>query len=459
MTYRLTFPFLAALLLSACAAAPELDGAPTAAMRAAEFQPASGAPQVIAQPGSAWRLDFGDAGLARMLAEADAGGLDVASARARFKAADLTYAQQRRDSSGMTPGASVSAGREGLTINASLGIEPDLAGRFDAALRGGALEHAASGIDLWLARRTLAREVTLGWIALAEARTRAARLGAEIAAEDRAIALLEARLAAGEITSSELAARRQTRSQARAQEASAATQIGLAEARLRSLGARTIPAAISLKSAQRPALGAQTDLAHAASIPEVCAAFLRFHAADAARAQTLADARPRLVATSSLSVTARSLAALASGNVLALGNMVSLEGTLVDGGAARAQLDQARVSVAQAEIEWLRAVGQAEIAALESVAARQNAEVALDGALESWRAADAELGRVQLRRDAGLADGLDLAEAERARLGAQREIDSARADAFRAAATGYETLPARVPACAPAPRTQPSRSL
>ncbi|ARJ69712.1 TolC family protein [Paracoccus contaminans] len=442
------FPALtlsAALLCSACAALPELDGKPVTAQRLADFQLAS-AP--------VWTMDFGDGGLRRMLAEADAAGLDAASARARFRAADLALDQARADR-GLGHSADGSAERTSLALNASLRFEPDLAGKFEAALRAAMLEHSASGLDLLIARRTLAREVTQGWVALAEARTEAARASGDIAAEERSLSLLRLRRAAGEITGTDIAAREQALVRARADAAGASGRTALAEARLRALGVRTIPPAIALKGAARPKVPARTDLAATQAVPGVYAAWLRFHAADASRAdasraEALAASRPRLVVTSSIAATARTLAGLVAGNGAAVTNAVRLEGAILDNGAARRNLDKARLSVAQAEIDWLRARNQSEIAALEAVTARQTAEAGLDAALSGWKNASADLARVRARQVAGEADALELAEAERAVATAQRDIDRARAEAFRAAAALNDALPPPVAGCAAA---------
>ncbi|WP_322894185.1 MULTISPECIES: TolC family protein [unclassified Yoonia] len=446
---RFTTLALTALLLSACAAAPELDGRPVTAQRAADFQSSL---QTTVAP--VWTLDFGDAGLRRMLAEADATGLDAASARARFRAADLAL-DQVRSSAGLGATAGFGADNKALSVTGALRYEPDLTGRIDAALQAASLDHTASGLDLLIARRTLARAVTQGWVALAEARGDVARAAETISADQNAIVLLRLRRDAGEITGADLAARNQALIRAQAASAGAAGRVALAEARLRALGVQTIPAAISLKSATRPALSARTDLAATQATPAVCTAWLRFQASDATRAQTLAETRPRLVLTSSLSATATTLAGLITGNAAAVTNVVRLEGNLLDSGQSRRTIDRARLSVAQAEIDWLRARNQAEITALEATTARQSAEAGLDAAIAAWRNARDDLDRVRARLDAGQADALDLAEATRGLNAAQADIDRTRAEAFLAAAALHDALPPVLPGCdattAPAP--------
>ncbi|MFN4154216.1 MAG: TolC family protein [Paracoccaceae bacterium] len=444
----------AALLVSACAAFPELDGKPVAATRAVEFQ-ASG---TRAGDAPVWALDFGDSALRRMLAEADRVGLDAASARARFRAADLALDQVR---AGSGPGyaSDASAERGKLAVNASLRFEPDLAGRFDAALRAATLEHSASGLDLMMARRTLAREITQGWVALAEARGDAIRAGTDIAAEENALRLLRLRRDAGEITGADLAARDQAVVRARADAAGAAGRVALAEARLRALGVQKVPPAISLKRASRPAVPARTDLAATQATAPVCAAWLRFRAADASRAEALAAARPRLVVTSSLSATAKTLAGLIAGNAVAVTNSVRIEGNILDNGQSRRTVDRARLAVAQAEIEWMQARNRADISALEAVTARQSAEAGLDAALSGWRNARADLDRVRARQVAGVADALDLAEAERGLTSAQQGVDRSRAEAFRAAAALHDALPPVAASCTSATAPVPAQTL
>lgn len=444
----------AALLVSACAAFPELDGQPVAAHRAADFQVSPD----LGDAAPVWALDFGDPALRRMLAEADGGGLDAASARVRFRAADLAL-DQVRATHAQAPTAAFGFGDSTASLTASLGYEPDLAGRFDAALRAATLDHRASGLDALIARRTLAREVTQGWVGLAVARTELRRTSEVIDAKQAAIAILRQRRAAGEITGADLAAREHALIRARADAVGARGAVAVAAARLHALGVQTVPDAISLRSATRPDLPERTDLAATQAIPAVCIAWLRFHAADARRAETLAEARPRLVVTSSLSATASTLASLISGNAVALANTVRLEGAILDNGAARRRLDQGRLSVAQSEIDWLQARNQAEIAALAAVTARHSAEAALDVALMAWLASQSDLDRVRARQAAGLADALDLIEAESALASAQSDVDRSRAEAFLAAAALYGALQSGLAGCDITPAPAPAQSM
>lgn len=434
MKRLLPFALIASTAIAGCAAFPELDGKPVTANRAAEFN-------LVQAP--VWGLDFGDAGLRRMLAEADSGGLDAAAARARFRAADLTL-QQAGAAAGIQPAADLAAqagGSRMFSANASLRYEPDLTGRFDASLRAARLEHQASGVDLMIARQLLAREVAQGWVALGEARLTASRAAGDVAVEDRALTLLRARRNAGEATGADLASREQALIAARTTAATSQGQIALAEARLRALGVRNIPGSVPLKTARRPAIGAQTDLGATAAAPAVCAAWLRFRASDAARAEALAASRPRLVVTSSLAATAKTLAGLVAGNATAITNSVRLEGALVDAGETRNRVDNARLNVAQTEIAWLQVRQQAEIAALEAVIARRGAEAALDAALSGYQAATTDRDRVRARHAAGVADGQELAETERSIAAAQRSVDQARAEALRAAVALHAALP------------------
>lgn len=429
----------ASIALAGCAAFPELDGKPVDAVPVSAFQRSES---------PVWTMNFGNAGLGRMLAEADTAGLDVASARARMLAADMALAQSGRQA-GVVPQASFSAQRKSLSVNAGLTFEPDLAGRFDAALRAAKLEHQASGLDLLIARRQMGRAVAEGWVALAEARATAARSDTDIAAEANAIGQLRARVAAGETTGADLAAREQALVSARVTAAEAKGNVALATARLRALGVRTVPRATSLKDARRPAPARQTDLRATSATPAVCAAWLRFRASDAQRAEALAASRPKVVVTSSLAATAATLSGLIAGNAAAVTNSIRLEGDLVDNGASRSRLDQARVGVAQAEIGWLQAASQAEIAALEAVVAQQGAEAGLDAALRGYGVSAAERKRSEARYAAGEADGLERAEAARALASAQRSIDTARASALRAAIAVHATLPPPVAGCGP----------
>lgn len=439
-------PFVAALILSGCAL-PDLDGQPTTAIRAADLA-------VAASP--VWLLDFGDAGLRRMLAEADVNNLDVASARVRVRIADLAlaqsgaasglqtsgtgqYAAQATDPLGSNTSTSRTAGTS-VSTDLSIRYEPDLTGRLAAALQASTFERAANGLDLVTARRTIGMAVVNGWIALAEARSQVARVDTRIRLTETIIPALRARAQNGETTGAELTARLQDLTEARIARAEASGQIALAEARLRALGVETMPTHIQLRNINRPQVPARTDLSRVSGRPDVCAAWLRYHAADASRAQTLASTRPRVVVTSSLSSTARTLAGLLSGNVAAISNSVTIEGAFVDDGSARRQVDQARIGVASAEIAWLQALSAAEIATLEAGIDLQGAEARLNTRLSAYRLLSSELERARLRRAGGVASSLEVADAEFSLVAAQLEIDAARAAAFRAAARWYDVF-------------------
>lgn len=427
----LRFPVAAALLgatiLSGCAAFPELDGQPTGAIRANALL-ASGP----AAPALSF-VDFGDATLRRMLAEADLNGLDVAAARGRARAADLVTAQA---GAGRAPQLSVSGGggRDGYNSGLSVSFDPDLAGRMEAQLTAAQLESQAAGIDVLIARRVLAREVVTGWVALAEAQTVQARSGERLALADRDLALVRARLAGGEVVGTSLGEALSRQTAARQAAAGASGQIALAGARLRALGVRTVPGSVSLRNVSLPSVPARSDLSRLDARPEVCAAFLRFHASDASRAEALRASRPKLVATGSLSAAAKTLAGLVSGNPLALAASLSVDGAVLDGGAARNRLDQARLNVAQAEIAWLQARSRAEIATLEAAVELIGARDALDATRSAYGVADAERTRARARKAAGVEDGSAVLSAETALLDAQIAVDAARARAVRAAA-------------------------
>ncbi|NSX55404.1 TolC family protein [Parasulfitobacter algicola] len=438
---------LLSVALSGCALPPDLDGRPTDAVRAADL---------AVSEASVWSLDFGDAGLRRMLTEADIGGLDVAAARARARAADLALAQARAStglrlggSSRITAGTETQFGpdnggetetRRNIGIELTAEYEPDLTGRLDAALAAARLEWQAEGLDLFAARRTLAKAVTEAWIALAEARTQATRAAEQVRLTEAVIPALRARAEGGESTGADLASRLQDVTQARVTAAEATGRVALAEARLRALGVQTIPGRIPLRDLRRPAIAARTDLSRVANRPDVCAAWLRFRAADAERAAVLRDTRPRLVVTGSLASTSRTLAGLLAGNAAVLASTVRLEGTLLDDGTARRQVDRARLGVASAEIAWLRARMTAEITALEASVDLQAAEARLTARLASYRLLAADLDRVRARRNAGLDGDLELAESRLALANAQTDIDAARATAFRAAVERHDAM-------------------
>lgn len=434
---------LALVALTGCAAFPELDGQPVTAIPAAALQLAT-----PTEPRLSF-ADFGDAGLRRMLAEADLNGLDLAAARGRAIAADMALAQTGQ---GRAPqvGISGSGARRSVSAGLSVSFDPDLAGRMDAALAAARYEAQAAGVDLVIARRMLAREVATGWVALGEAQTAGARSQARADLATRQVAMLRAQVAAGEITGSALTDALSRQTAARQDAAQAGAQAALATARLRALGVRQVPAQVSLRQAELPRVPDQSNLARMDHRPEVCAAWLRLHAADASRAEALRAARPRLVASGSVNAAAQTLAGLISGNPLALAASLSVDGAVFDGGQSRNRVDQARLGVAQAELGWLQARSRAEIALLEAAVDLNAAREGLAAAREGYNAADAERTRIRARQAAGVEDGLAVVSADIAVLDAQIAVDQARARAFRAAAIWNDASGTAPTPCHPA---------
>ena len=433
MSDRGLMAIMAAALLSGCASFPELDGKPIGALRASDLQRPLPQEMVITVK------DFGDPGLRRMIAEADVNGLDLAAARARAMLADLALAQAATARMPQ-PSGNAALTDKAATVNLSLGLEVDLSGRIASAIRTAELEHQAAGVDLLIVRRALLREVIQAWIALGEARTAAARAEARRTLAQRQVEIVKVRVAAGEDTVASLTAALQRVANAEESAAQAPGQIALAEARLRALGVKTIPARIDLGSVSLPTLPDHTDLGLARGRPEVCLAFLQFKAADSARADALLATRPRLVVTSSATQTARSLASLISGNLATLATSVSLEGALFDNGDARRRVDRARIATAQAEIAWLQAQARGEIAILDATVELAGARAALTAARSGHAAAEAELIRSKARKAAGEADAGGLIEAELAVLDAQVAIDATRARAIRSAVLWQDAM-------------------
>jgi multidrug efflux system outer membrane protein len=431
---------LACALFAGCAAFPELDGKPVAALRAADLR------QPLAHEMPSPMQDFGDADLRQMIFEANVNGLDLAAARGRAMLADMTIAQARNTRLPQ-PAGNLSLTEAAATAALSVSFEPDLSGRIASAIRTAGIEHQAAGIDLLLARRILVREVTLGWVALGEAQRAAAFAQTRAEISRQLVPIVEARIAAGDVTGNALTEALQRAVAAQTSAAQTLGQIALAEARLRALGVLTIPKSVKLRDIALPDVPSKTNLGPAASRPEVCQAFLNFKAADSARASALLESRPRLVLTGSLTQTAKSLSGLLSGNLAPLASSVSLEGALLDGGQSRNRVDQARIAGAQAEIAWLQAQSRAEIAILEAALELSGANAALTAAREGYLAAETELARAKARKAAGESDLSSLIDAELAVLDAQMAVDTSRAATVRAAATWHDSYAAEYKKC------------
>lgn len=429
------------VLMAGCASFPELDGKSVSPMQAAELQRSLPQEMPIDMP------DLGDAGLRQMIAEADVNSLDMAEARARAMVADLAFAQAGAARLAQPSGTATQT-EEASSVNLSISYEVDLSGRIAAAQRAAALEHKAAGVELMMARRMLMREIALGWVMLGEARMAAARADERVELARARLPIVQARVAAGEVTAASLTEVLQLSVAAEDDAARAQGQIALAEARLHALGARTIPQEIRLGDVRLPEVPVTTDLGRIRARPEVCIAFLQFRAADAARAEMLLSKRPRLVLTGSLNQTARTLAGLLSGNIAPLATSVALEGAILGNGEARRQVDRARIAAAQAEIAWLQAQSRGEIAILEAAVELTGAKAALDAALAGYKATETEMARSKARIAAGEDDLGRQIEAELALLEAQATVDLSRTRAVRAAIIWQDALgpdPSRCP--------------
>ena len=422
-------PLLLALLTTACASPAGRLSSWADAPPEAQLAPAS--------PLAAWWQRWDDAPLHALIEHALQASPTVRQAQAALRQA---RAQVEVQTANLSPGldASTSAQRSrannqsGNRFQAGLDArwEWDVWGRLEAGVEASQAEAQASQANLAQTQVTLAAEVALQYINLRSLQTRLEIAQRNLASQHETLQLTDWRVQAG--LSSALVSE-----QARASTEQTAAQIpqlhsSLAQARHR-LAVLTgqAPAALdTLLADARPIPQPAADLARALPAetlrqrPDVYMAEERIRAALARVAQADAARYPSFRLGGSIGLSALTLGTLGTGAAVANALLASVSVPLLDGGAARAQVQVQEAALEQARIAYQATV----LTALQEV---EDALVALQGDRErlarlqaAAQAAENAALFAQQRYRSGLIDFQSVLETQRTLLSTQDSVAS-----------------------------------
>ena len=422
-------PLLLALLTTACASPAGRLSSWADAPPEAQLAPAS--------PLAAWWQRWDDTPLHALIEHALQASPTVRQAQAALRQA---RAQVEVQTANLSPGldASTSAQRSrannqsGNRFQAGLDArwEWDVWGRLEAGVEASQAEAQASQANLAQTQVTLAAEVALQYINLRSLQTRLEIAQRNLASQHETLQLTDWRVQAG--LSSALVSE-----QARASTEQTAAQIpqlhsSLAQARHR-LAVLTgqAPAALdTLLADARPIPQPAADLARALPAetlrqrPDVYMAEERIRAALARVAQADAARYPSFRLGGSIGLSALTLGTLGTGAAVANALLASVSVPLLDGGAARAQVQVQEAALEQARIAYQATV----LTALQEV---EDALVALQGDRErlarlqaAAQAAENAALFAQQRYRSGLIDFQSVLETQRTLLSTQDSVAS-----------------------------------
>lgn len=437
-------PVLLAVLLSGCAHTPGTATPPSSSMATAIPAEWSGGTHSAATNPIAlvsWWQHLGDATLQSLIDQALQANPQLQQAQAALQQARAQVQVQSAiqapsvDASGSVQRSRAGGGSSSNRFQAGLDArwEWDVWGRLDAGLNASQADARASQATLAQTQVTLAAEVALNYINLRSLQARLQIAQRNLASQRETWQLTDWRVQAG--LSNSL-----VREQARASVEQTAAQIpqfqtSLAQAR-HSLAVLTgqPPAALdALLADAHPVPQPAADLALALPAetlrqrPDVRVAEERISAALARLAQADAARYPSFRLGGSIGLSALTLGALSSGAAIANALLASVSVPLLDGGAARAQ-----VQVQEAALEQARLAYQATVlTALQEV---EDALIALQGDRQRLQrlqaAADAANNAAllaQQRYRSGLIDFQSVLETQRTLLSTQDSVASTQA--------------------------------
>ena len=441
--YQVPLSAALALLLAGCAsgiqsANQSLDVAvPTAWSSATASNGTSAAAISLAQ----WWQGFDDPQLTDLITQALQAHTSVRAAQAALQQA---RAQLDVQNAGLAPrvGASASAQRSkaggasaGNSFQAGLDAswEPDVWGGQRSAIAASEADAQAAQANLGAVQVSLAAEVALNYITLRSLQERLAIARSNLANQQETLQISQWRLQAGLVTSLVTEQARASTAQTAAQIPALETSLSQSRHALAVLTGQPPGALESALADAHPVPQAADTLALAIPAdtlrqrPDVRAAEQRVSAAWARVAQADAARYPDFRLSGSLSLRALTLGALSNGASVANALLASVSGSLLDGGAALAQ-----VRVQEASAEQVRLNYQATV--LTALTEVEDALVALRGDRErlvqlriAAEAADNAALLANDRYNSGLIDFQTVLETQRTLLSTQDSVASTRA--------------------------------
>lgn len=438
-----TLLLIAAALAAGCAAPPKRESADTLLppLASAYRQAPSATDKVDDRALAIWWQGIGDPVLAALVDEALRANLDLKSAQAT-----LARARALRDVSAagrsVQVGSSASAGRNRSARNESnslsLGLdaswEPDVFGRIGAGIAAADAQAEASALQLAATRIAVAGEVGLAYLQWHGTRQQLQVAQQNLSLQAESLQVAEWRAGAKLATPLDVEQARSAAEQTRARIPALQNTLAQTEHRLAvllgqppaALGDRLVRADAMPTLPPLPAVGLPAELLRRR--PDVRAAEAQATAALATLAQREAERLPSFSISGRLGLQALTLAALGQPGALVAGITAGINWPVLDGGAARAQVEAQRAALDGARIAYQASV----LAAQQDV---ENTLVALGtgrdqiASLERASASAVEaLSLARLRYQTGLTDFTPLLDAQRSALSAQDALATARTE-------------------------------
>ncbi|MGC0153535.1 efflux transporter outer membrane subunit [Chromobacterium vaccinii] len=399
----------------------------------------------VAQAPAAWRHFFVDAGLRETIAAALANNRDlrvaaanVLAARAQYRiqdAARLPTAQlQGNASRQLTRGGAAALDADSHSVGAGLGVsafELDLFGRVRSLSDAEWRRYLASEAGAQAARVSLIAETASAYLTLAADRSQLAAARATLDSAERSLALTRERLRLGASSQLDLNAMEAVRHQARADVARYQGQAeadrlalqllvgdALDEARLPAgLDARDYTLTVPPLDAPASVLLRRPDVRQAESL---------LRAADADVAAARAALLPRLGLDASAGLSGLTLAGLLATPARAFAAALNVGMPLLDGGAARAGVDQADAQRLAARAVYEKALQAGFRETAEALARRGPVADERQARQAALLSAEAAQRLAESRYRLGLDGYLSLLEAQRAAQAARQSSIAAR---------------------------------
>lgn len=329
-----------------------------------------------------------------------------------------------------------SSGRASNSLSATLDAswEPDLSGAGAAAVAAADAQARSAAASLAATRLALAGDVVQAYLQWQGLRERSRLAGDNLAAQRQSLQLARWRAAAGLATQVEVAQAEGSVAQTEAALASLATsqaQTGHQLAVLlgqppTALATRLATAGAAPRPTGLPATGLPADLLRRR--PDVVAAEHDIAAALATLAQREAERRPQFSISGRLGLQAASLAALSGGSAVLAALGIGVSWPVLDGGAARAQVEAQAAALAGAQASYRSAVLTAQQDVEDTLAALAQGRERQASLQRAAASAHEVLRLAQLQYQAGLSDFSALLDAQRTALNADDALASADTD-------------------------------
>jgi multidrug efflux system outer membrane protein len=456
---------IAAALAAGCAAPPKRDSLDTLQppLAAAYRQALSTTGQVDERALATWWQGIGDPVLAALVDEALRANLDLKSAQAT-----LARARALRDVSAagrsVQVGSSASAGRNrsarnesnSLSVGLDASWEPDVFGRIGAGIAAADAQAEASALQLGATRIAVAGEVGLAYLQWHGTRQQLQVAQQNLSLQAESLQVAEWRAGAKLATTLDVEQARAAAEQTRARIPALQNTLAQTEHRLAVLLGQP-PAALGDRLGRAdamptlpplPAVGLPAELLRRR--PDVRAAEAQASAALATLAQREAERLPSFSISGRLGLQALTLAALGQPGALVAGITAGINWPVLDGGAARAQVEAQRAALDGARVAYQASVLTAQQDVENTLVALRTGRDQITSLERASASAVEALSLARLRYQTGLTDFTPLLDAQRSALSAQDALATARTELALNQVRLYKALGGGWDAAAPA---------